>query len=205
MAGRRGRPRDAEARERILAAASELFVSQGYTATTMSGIAQAAGVAVQTLYAAFGSKVGVLSAVHDVALVGDDEPTPMLDRDWAQQVADAPTVAEGWALIMAHQPQTTVRVAPVYSAIQAAAADPEVGALLADLRAQRLRHSQEMADRLLALPEARGPEVRDRVADVLYATTSAESYALFVVERGWSAQAWRSWVHDTVLRELTDG
>jgi AcrR family transcriptional regulator len=54
-------------RARIIAAATPLFVRDGYLETTMSGIAKAAGVAVQTLYLSFGSKVAVLEAALDVA------------------------------------------------------------------------------------------------------------------------------------------
>lgn len=202
MAARRGRPKDTEARARILAAAGDQFLADGYTATTMTGIARAAGVAVQTLYLAFGSKVGLLSAVHDVTLAGDDDPVPLLERDWVLTVAQAPSITDAWAAVVEHQPPTTVRVAPVYAAIQAAAADPEVAALLTDLRAQRLRFSQELAGRLLALPGARGPGAVDRVADLLYATICPETYSLFVTERGWSVEAWRSWIDTTLRPEL---
>ncbi|HEY4419314.1 MAG TPA: helix-turn-helix domain-containing protein, partial [Pseudonocardia sp.] len=47
-------------RARIIEAAGPLFVRDGYLETTMAGIARAAGVAVQTLYLSFGSKVAVL-------------------------------------------------------------------------------------------------------------------------------------------------
>lgn len=202
MAGRRGRPRDTAARERILEVAGERFIRDGYSATTMTGLAEAAGVAVQTLYLAFTSKVGVLSAVHDVTLAGDDEPVPLLERGWARDLADAPTIEQAWDSVAEHQPRTTVRVAPIYAVIQAASADPEVAMLLSDLRAQRYRFSQEMAARLLTVPGAREAADVDRVADVLYAVICPETYALFVIERHWTVDQWRGWVHATVLREL---
>lgn len=203
MAGRRGRPRDAAARARILGAGAELFVRDGYPATTMTGLAAAAGVAVQTLYLAFSSKVGVLSAVHDVTLAGDDDPIPLLEREWARAAAQAPTIDQAWCTVVEHLPPTTVRIAPIYAAIQAASADPEVAELLTGLRAQRHRFSQELAARLLALPGACAQADTDRVADVLYAVICPETYALFVTERRWPLEQWRGWIRATVLGELT--
>jgi len=200
---RRGRPRDTAARRRILVAAERQLVSDGYATMTMSGMAKEAGVAVQTLYLAYGSKVGVVSAVHDRTLAGDDATVPLLERGWMRQLASAPTVLEAWASAMEHLSSTTVGVAPVHTAIQAASADPEMGALLSDLRAQRHEFSRELATRLLALPHARGGGVADRVADVLYALVGPETHDLFVIQRGWSVEEWRGWVHDAVLDELT--
>lgn len=203
MSERRGRPRDTAARRRILVAAERQLVSDGYATMTMSGMATEAGVAVQTLYLAYGSKVGVVSAVHDRTLAGDDAPVPLLERDWMARLAGMPTVDEAWALVMTHLSSTTVRVAPVHTAIQAASADPEVGALLTDLRAQRHEFSRELAARLLTLPGARGAQVTDRVVDVIYALVGPETHDLFVTQRGWSVEEWRRWVHDAVLDELT--
>ena len=204
MAERRGRPRDTAARARILVAAGRQLVADGYATMTMSGIATEAGVAVQTLYVAYGSKAGVVSAVHDRTLVGDDAPVPLLERDWVARLAEMPTVVEAWASVVEHLSPTTVRVAPVHTAIHAASADPEMGALLRDLRSQRHEFGRELATRLLALPGARGGEAVDRVADVLYAVVGPETHDLFVTQRGWSVEEWRGWVHDTVLRELTE-
>lgn len=204
MTTRRGRPRDEEARTRILSAASKQFVTDGFVATTMASIAGEAEVAVQTLYLAFESKVGLLSAVHDVALTGDDEPVPILERVWVVQLAEMPTVVDGWASVVEHSTPMTVRVAPVYAAIQAASADPDAAELLTRLRVQRYQHSQEVAARLLALPGAREDVDVDSVADVLYALICPETYSLFVVERGWSICQWRSWIHDTVLVQLIE-
>ena len=84
---RRLGPRAARAREtrqRMVDAARRLFVERGYLPTTMSAIAQVAGVAIQTLYLSFGSKAGGLAATLDTTNAGDDAPVPVLDRPWVQ-------------------------------------------------------------------------------------------------------------------------
>lgn len=55
----------------ILEAAEHLFLSRGYTATTMEDLSEAADVAVGSIYAHFGGKEGVYSALVDRALALD--------------------------------------------------------------------------------------------------------------------------------------
>lgn len=196
------RRRGAATRERIITAATALFSRDGYLTTTMGDIAAEAGVAVQTLYLAYGSKVGILSAAHDVAIVGDEDPVPLLERDWAQQLPHTASVTAGWEQALEHLWRSTERVAPIYTAIVSAAADPDVAELSATLRQQRHRSSQAIAEVLLALPGAAPDADAGRVADILYATLTAETYTLLVTERGWPVEQWRQWVHDIVAREL---
>jgi AcrR family transcriptional regulator len=66
--------RSRSTRRRIIDAAAELFVSDGYTATALQHIAACADVAVQTVYFHFGNKRTVLEAAVEVAAVGDDQP-----------------------------------------------------------------------------------------------------------------------------------
>ena len=82
-------PRQARAnatRARIITSAYALFCESGYRGTTMESIAERAGVAVQTVYFHFGNKRTVLKEAVDVAAVGDDEPVPLLDRPWLEQI-----------------------------------------------------------------------------------------------------------------------
>ena len=67
-------------------AAARLFVQVGYAGTTISSIADEAGVAVQTVYAVFGNKQAIMAAVVDRAIAGDDAPVAINDRDWMQLV-----------------------------------------------------------------------------------------------------------------------
>ena len=82
----RRREQAAETRRKILDAAEGLFVGQGYAATAMPAIADEAGVALKTVYLAFGTKAGVLHGLWDVRLGGDDQPIPVTERPWYRQL-----------------------------------------------------------------------------------------------------------------------
>ena len=71
-----------ETRARICAAARELFLADGYAATSMRAIAAAAGVAEKTVYLQFATKSAVLKMVVETAIVGDDEAVPAAERSW---------------------------------------------------------------------------------------------------------------------------
>ncbi|MCU1612824.1 MAG: transcriptional regulator, TetR family [Frankiales bacterium] len=77
-------------RRAVLNAASELFIAQGYGATTVDRIAAGAGVSKQTVFSAVGNKQTVLSAVLDVAMAGDDEKLSMVERPLAEEIRQEP-------------------------------------------------------------------------------------------------------------------
>lgn len=58
----RGRPRDPEKREAILAAATALFMERGFASTSMEAIARRAGVSKPTLYGYFPDKDALFRA-----------------------------------------------------------------------------------------------------------------------------------------------
>ena len=79
--------RQAQARQnqqRVIDAAARLFAERGYTATALTEVAAEAEVAVQTLYAAFGTKASLLKQAIDVALAGDHLPVPMMESGFAK-------------------------------------------------------------------------------------------------------------------------
>ena len=204
MMVRRGRPRNDEARAQVVRTATELFIRRGYVATTLTDIAAGAGVAVQTIYSTYSSKVGVLAAAHDVALAGDDEPIPLADRAWFGELAARATARDAWHVALAEMHLRTARVAPLYRVMLAAEADADVAALMETLRSQRNTFSHLLVDQILSRPGAEHAD-RERLAAVIYAVESVETYTLFVTEAGWTLQQWRDWVHTTVERELVHG
>jgi AcrR family transcriptional regulator len=197
-------PRGRATRARIVEAAARLFVCDGYLATTMAAIAEGAGVAVQSLYLSFGSKLGILSAALDVAIVGDDQPIPLLERGWVRELVATADGAQAVRLFVGEVAQLLGRTYPLYAVIQAAAAS-EAGALLAENKRQRYEGVRAIATHLSNKPGFGASLDIEQAADLLYALVSEEHYGLLVVERGWSADAWQRWCANTLVRALFPG
>ena len=114
-----------ENRRAVLAAARRMFLEQGYAATTVGAIASEAGVSVETVYKAFGNKPGLVKAVADVAIVGDDEPVPMLQRERVRRIQAEPDPRRKLAMYGEHLAESAPRRVPVELLVRAAAAsDP---------------------------------------------------------------------------------
>src|SRR5260221_11039473 len=84
--------RDAQARrtrQRVLDAATAVFLDRGYGGATIRAVAAGARVSVPTVEALFGTKARLLKAAIDVAIAGDDEPGGVLDRAWVTHARKA--------------------------------------------------------------------------------------------------------------------
>src|SRR6266496_4226329 len=123
------RPKAQATRRRILDAARGLFVERGYVATTIEAIASQAGVAVPTVYLAFGTKRALLVELLDIAAVGDDEPVAVLERPWVDQLRHDPD-PQGQLRRWVHGSRHILaRVAALWEvARNAAGADPDIAA-----------------------------------------------------------------------------
>jgi AcrR family transcriptional regulator len=158
----------------------------------MAAIAAEAGVAVQTLYLGFGSKLGILSAALDVAIVGDDEPVPLLERPWMRALVDTPDGHQAIQVLVEQVGEIIGRTSPLYAVMQGAAAG-EAGELLAENKRQRFNGVHAVATCLSTKPGFAAAMTVDHATDLLYALLSEEQYGLLVVERGWAPEAWRRW------------
>jgi AcrR family transcriptional regulator len=188
-------------RERIVRAAAALFIRDGYLATTMAGIAAEAGVAVQSLYLIFGSKLDILKAALDVAIVGDFEPVPLLEREWAKRLAETPDGREAVRLLLSEVTRILGRTYPIYAVVQAAAAS-EAGELLAENKRQRHEGNRVKAEALSRKPGFAPGLTIATAADVIYGLAGEDLYGLLVVERGWSPEKWERWCADILIRIL---
>src|SRR5690349_21324454 len=117
-------------RAQVLDAARRRFLTDGYAATTLAAIARDADVSVDTIYKTFRNKPGLLKAVFDVAVAGDDEPIAMSDRSSITEIRAEPDARRKLELYAAHLAETMPRAAPVQLLARAAAAtDPDIDAL----------------------------------------------------------------------------
>jgi AcrR family transcriptional regulator len=199
LSGGSRRSQARETRRRIVAAAADLFVHEGYAATTLDRIAAASGVAVQTVYFHFGNKRTLLKQVVDVSSVGDDEPVPLLERPWAEQLRTATDGRAALAVWMAMSREIFVRVAPLLRIVRdAAGTDPEMAEQWRVNQEQRYEAHRALAQALAEKGGLRPGLSVDDAADALFALISIEVYVLLTEERGWPPERWERWALSTV-------
>ncbi|MFF5979001.1 TetR/AcrR family transcriptional regulator [Streptomyces olindensis] len=192
-----------ETRRRIIEAAGALFLEQGYGATKLQEIADRAGVAVQTIYFVFRNKPSLLKELVDVAIAGDDEPVPTMDRPWFTEVMTAPTAESALAALVAGTRGTLERVAAINEMVRAAAAtDPEVRELWPDEADPRYTVLSTAAESLTRKPGAHPAVPLEEAADILYAVLSPELFLVLTRDRAWSPDKWERWAYDTLGSRL---
>ncbi len=197
--GRRKHARDT--REAIVRSARELFLRDGYAATTVAAIAAAAGVSVETIYKAFGGKPGLVRAIVERALAGEGpEPAEQRSDLIRETERDARKIVAAWGEFTA---EIGPRVMPILRlAREAAATDPEMAAALEQINAERLERMAFNARRLHAAGHLR-PDVSARqAADILWTCSSAELYELLVLRRGWTPRRFGRFVGEVMAGAL---
>jgi AcrR family transcriptional regulator len=187
-------------RRRIIDTATQLFVTDGYSATTLERIAARAGVAVQTVYFHFGNKRTVLKEAVDVAAVGDDEPVAILDRSWIQQARDEQDPRQVLALWTAYGRGIMTRVGPIMRVVRdAAAIEPEMAEQWSTNEAETASAFRELAEQLEARNALRVPTTE--AVDILCALSGLETY-LLLAARGWTPERWERFVADALTHAL---
>ena len=169
----------------------------------MPAIAAAAGVSVQTVYKVFGSKPRLAKAVFDVAMAGDDEPVPMLERPLLARVRDEADPRRKLQLYGRFLAEVAPRHAPIQLVIRdAAAGDPDAQVVWAELQAERLRGMTMFARQLHDDGHLRPGITVTEARDVLWTYNSADLFRLLVIERGWSARRYGRWIAEAITAAL---
>jgi AcrR family transcriptional regulator len=160
----------------------------------MRDIAREADVSMETVYATFGGKSQLLKAALDVAVVGDDEPSPLAERPLFLALTEGELAARASAtgVLLATMHARTARLRRVLQ--HAAPGDPDLTALL-DLSMSEERLSVQQGFNALARREPTKAEL-----DVMFAVLSTDVYLLLVERSGWDSEMYRLWVADTVVR-----
>ena len=176
----------AETRRSIIEAAHALFAEQGWTATALPAIAERAGVSIDTIYSAFGTKSALLMAVVHVAIAGDDDD-PMVDR------ADFAAFARG----RRHERLRTgvrytmdvyERSIPILETLREAAASDHAA------RERLTRYDHDRRDLIAAgVALIVGHEPTEDLVDSFWALISPETYRYLIMGRGWSAEKAEDW------------
>jgi AcrR family transcriptional regulator len=187
----------------VVDAARTLFLEQGYASTTVDAVSGLAEVPPATVYRLFGSKLGILKAMLDTSIAGDDAPVAVAARpDVAPlfDAADPVALLTGFAGVTTAINQRTNDVHRVL--VSAAGSDQGAADLLAEIRDQRDRGQRQIVRALARRKELRrGVSVRD-AEDRVHALMSPEVYRLLVGDRGWSADRYREWLSATLAQQL---
>src|ERR1700712_1623954 len=151
-------------RQAVLGAARELFVENGYTATTVAEIAARARVSVDTVYSTVGRKPALLRELVETAISGTDQAVPAQQRDYVARMRAAATARD--AIVIYAQAITAIqqRMAPVFLALRdAATGDPDCAVLWTEIADRRARNMRALAADLRATGELRDDLSDDQV------------------------------------------
>jgi AcrR family transcriptional regulator len=190
----------------VVEAAQALFLERGYQATTIGAISEQSDVPSATVYRLFSSKLGILKALLDVSIAGDDQALSVQERpDVAALFAepDPEKLIAGFAGITV---AINARSADVYRILSSASgSDPEAAVLLARYQQERAEGQGRIA-RSLARAGALRAGLRERdAADLIHALMSPELYRLLVVDREWAPERYEQWLAAILVDQLTDG
>jgi AcrR family transcriptional regulator len=195
----------AQTRRNILSTAGSLFRARGYTGVSMPTVAKEAGVAVETIYRAFGSKAGLFSAVVDAAVAGGASraEVPVEERPAIRAIIEEPDPRRQVELYAATQPGIHRRAGPLLQVLsEAAPTELELKALWESIETSRL-HGQAGFIRMLAGRGAMRPELSvEEGRDGLWTLTSLAVWDLLVSSRGWSAERYERWLAEALIAFL---
>ena len=186
-----------ETRRRIVEATRQLLETEGYAGMTIEAVARQAEVSVQTVYAVFGSKTGILAELLNQATFGpayeDIVRRTLEERDPETRLRGAARIAR-----QIHDAQGAgfdlLRGAGVVA--------PELARLEQQRERIRYERQEQMIVSLRGAKRLR-PELSYRTArDILWMLTGNDVYRMLVCERGWSSQKYQDWLADTLVRAL---
>jgi AcrR family transcriptional regulator len=189
-----------QTRARILEAAYRLLCAGGYEATTMQMVAEAAGVAVQTVYFIFGTKARLLADVESRVILGDAPAEQWRQRPWVAQMQQETDPENVLALFVEVTTDVLSRISPFVAAVgPALPSDPQSVAA-------RDRGRDEffgvVIDRLAELKALRDGLTPSRALDIIRVVNTVEAYADLTTRRGWTVVEWKQWLTHLLCMQL---
>ncbi len=198
-----GQARTRLARRAVVEAARTLFVDRGYGATTIEAVSDRSDVPPATVYRLFSSKLGILKALLDVSIAGDDQALPLLDRPEVAALFAEPDPEKLLAGFARINVAINERSGQIYQILASAAcSEPEAADLLGQYTQQRQQGQGQIARALARAGALRG-DLRERdAADIIHVFMSPEVHRLFVTDRGWSRARYEQWLKKVLVQQL---
>ena len=190
-------------RRRVLAAATAAFLDRGYAGATVRAVAAGAGVSVPTVELLFGTKARLLKATIDVAIAGDDEPVPVLDRSWAAAAVRAGTAEDFLDTVAGVIGPAQARSAGlVLAVLEGSSTDAELAGLAAQLVAQRAGTARWIVDELTRKAPPRPGCTREEAVDTVWVLMDPAVFDRLVRRRQWTVEQYQRWFAGSVGRLL---
>ena len=197
------RERARATRLRITKAAYTLFCERGYTGTTMADIAEAAGVAVQTVYFVFHTKGELLSRAYDFAVLGEHDPLPPEQQPWFGRMVGEPSLREAVRQFVAGAGGILARATPLDTVVRGSAAgDPDAARVRAVHEQWRAEGYRALLDMLRTKSALRGGLDPERATQLLLVYVGMDMYRVLVLDFGWSHDDWIDWTAATVAEQV---
>lgn len=208
--GRREKARATE--RRVLAAAGELLLAQGWAGTSMAAVATRAGVSPTLLYKTFGTKAALAKRLYDVTLVGDDEPVPLAARPEIAAIAAEPDPRRKIAGYVRLALTVVRRVGPLTARLRAAAyaGDAEMAGFVATTDRERRFGSRRFVGDLAGAGALRPGLTPERAVDAVWTLLAPDLIVRLVEDCGWPDAEVERWLTGQLAAALlgpepTDG
>ncbi len=171
----------------------------------MPAIAEEAGVALKTVYVHFQTKAALVRALWEARLGDDEAEVPVLEREWYRDVVNEPDAEHKLRLVAAQARRVKTRSGALLEMIRtAAAADPEIATLWADIEAKLLKVQRSIVEQLHATGSLAPALDPTRAADILWTLNHPAVWQLLVTGRGWTDKEYETWLGDVFCAQLLD-
>jgi AcrR family transcriptional regulator len=169
----------------------------------MPSIAQAAGIALDTVYASVGKKPALFALLVEAAISGTDVAIPAAERDYVRAIRAEPAAERKLAIYAGALRRIQERLAPLFRVLQEAAPlDPALGEMWNGIAERRARNMRLLAQDLAATGQLQRGLSIEMAADILWSMNSPEYYLLLVEQRGWKPEALERWLSEAWCRLL---
>jgi AcrR family transcriptional regulator len=188
----------------VLAAATAVFLDRGYSGATMRAVAAEAAVSVPTVEALFATKAGLLKAAIDVAIAGDDEVVPVLDRAWASAASEAASIEEFLSVVAGVLAAAQQRSAGLVLAVfEGAAKDAQLAELARQMTAQRAATAGWIVDGLTRRVSLRAALTTQEAVDSTWVLMDPAIFDRLTRQRHWTLEQYQRWFANSLRRLLT--
>ena len=156
-----------------------------------------------TVEALFGTKARLLKAAIDVAIAGDDEPVPVLDRSWAADALAAGTVDETLSIVAGVIGPAQARSAGLVLALfEGSSTDAELAGLAGRMTAQRAVTAGWLVDAVTRNATLRAGCTRREAVDTVWVLMDPAVFDRLTRQRHWTQEHYQGWFARSLRRLL---